>query len=107
MALADQLLHTHWDHVVFAHGGDNSTAVRTPTKGGPHVQESRLVNCEVIDYRRGFDVRYVLDTQISGWRFKAIDYEGIRASFSGMVELSSCRFLGCGADASGGYSAVR
>lgn len=104
---AEQLLHAHWDHVVFAHGGRDSAAVRTPDEGGPHIQESRLVNCEVIDYRRGLDVRYLLDTQISGWRFKAIDYEGILATFSGMVELSSCRFLGCGADASGDYSAVR
>ncbi|WP_417393312.1 hypothetical protein [Gimesia sp.] len=104
---AQQLLHTHWDHVVFAHGGAESTAVRTPETGGPHIQESRLVNCEVIDYHRGLDVRYVLDTEISGWRFKAINREGIFAAFSGMVELGSCRFLGCGADASGEYSAVR
>lgn len=105
--LAEHLLHTHWDHVVFAHGGPNSTAVQTPADGGPHLQESRLVNCEVIDYRRGLDVRYLLDTQISGWRFKAIDYEGLRAAFSGMVELSSCRFLNCGSDPSRDYSAVR
>lgn len=105
--LADQLLHTHWDHVVFAHGGPDSTAVRTPNRGGPHLQESRLINCEVIDYRRGLDVRYVLDTQITGWRFKSIDYEGVLASYSGMLELGGCRFLGCGADPSGDYSAVR
>lgn len=104
---ADHLLHTHWDHVVFGHGGPESTAVRTPAEGGPHIQESRLVNCEVIDYRRGLDVRYLLDTQISGWRFKTIAFEGILAAFSGMVELSSCRFLNCGADPSGEYSAVR
>lgn len=104
---ADSLLHTHWDHVVFAHGGAESTAVRTPAEGGPHIQESRLVNCEIIDYRRGFDVRYLLDTEISGWRFKAIDYEGLLADFSGMVELRSCRFLNCGTDPSGEYSAVK
>lgn len=104
---AQQLLHTHWDHVVFAHGGPDSTALRTPEAGGPHLQESRLVNCEVIDYRRGLDVRYLLDTQISGWRFKAINHEGILAAYSGMVELGSCRFLNCGADPSGDYSAVR
>lgn len=104
---ADQLLHTHWDHVVFAHGGSESTAVHTPATGGPHLQESRLVNCEVIDYRRGLDVRYLLDTEISGWRFKSIDREGILAAYSGMVELGSCRFLNCASDASGDYSAVR
>ena len=104
---ADQLLHTHWDHVVFAHGGRDSTAVRTPSEGGPHIQESRLIHCEVIDYRRGLDVRYLLDTQISGWRFKSIDYEGVLAHFSGMTELSSCRFLNCGLDPSGNYSAVK
>ncbi|MBW3599523.1 MAG: hypothetical protein KY475_19900 [Planctomycetes bacterium] len=104
---AQQLLHTHWDHVVFAHGGPGSTAVQTPDSGGPHLQESRLVNCEIIDYRRGLDLRYVLDTEISGWRFKSIDYEGIRAAYSGMVELGSCRFLNCGADPSGEFSAVR
>lgn len=105
--LAEHLLHAHWDHVVFGHGGPDSTAVRTPDEGGPHIQESRLVNCEAIDYRRGLDVRYLLDTQISGWRFKSIDREGILAAFSGMVELSSCRFLGCGADPSGDHSAVK
>ena len=104
---AQQLLHTHWEHIVFAHGGSESTAVRTPATGGPHLQESRLVNCEVIDYRRGLDVRYLLDTEISGWRFKSIDREGILAAYSGMVELGSCRFLNCGSDASGEYSAVR
>ena len=104
---AQNLLHTHWEHVILAHGGADSTAVQTPTEGGPHLQESRLVNCEVIDYGRGLDVRYLLDTEISGWRFKAIDYEGLRASFSGMVELGSCRFLNCGAHLSGRYSAAR
>lgn len=105
----DSLLHTHWDHLVFGHGGSgvSSVAVLTPATGGPHIEQSRLVNCEVIDYDTAINARYVVDTEISGWRLKTIRQAGMSFDFSGACIFTRNRIFDVSASADNTYDGIR